>query len=278
MRKKIFGTVIFSVAAAFVAFAAGCRIVNDLIFQPNAFRVAPSAEMTMLDAGENVRIALLPSLVPDAKYLILYSHGNAETLFDLTYRFRQYNAHGFSVLGYDYRGYGASGGEPSEENCYADIEKVYEYAVETLKFPPERIIIYGRSLGCGPSAELALRRPAAGLVLESGFTSACTVVLSFSPPGDPFANLDKMPRLKLPVLIVHGEKDDIIPISHAEKNFAALTGEKYFFRVPEAGHNRVLSRGGKAYWKAVGDFAAALEKRTDKTSEPAAERPEQNHE
>ena len=256
-----------------------CRIADDIIFQPGSFQRVPSADMRMLEVDDGVEIALLPAIKPGAEYLILYSHGNSETLFDLGYRFKNYNDHGFSVLGYDYRGYGASGGVPSEKNCYSDIEKVYDYAVNELKYPPEKIIIYGRSLGGGPATELALRRPAAALVLESAFTSAYEVILSFSPPGDQFDNLSKMPELKIPLLIVHGENDELIPISHGEKNFSAAAGDKYFLRVKNAGHNQLIFRGGEKYWKTLKefvDFAArrGREKKSGDSGVPGENQPE----
>jgi abhydrolase domain-containing protein 17 len=126
------------------------------------------------------------------------------------------NKWGFSVFAYDYRGYGTSDGSPSENNAYQDADVAYSYLTKELKIPPQQIIIYGQSLGGGAATELAAKHPVAGLILESTFTSAFRVVVPIPIlPFDKFTNRDKLSRVRCPVLVMHGEADDVIPLQHS---------------------------------------------------------------
>ena len=122
-------------------------------------------------------------------------------------------------------------GEPTETNCNADIEAVYDYLVNYQQVTPEQIVLYGRSLGTGPSSHLASKtaldgRSVAGLILHSPFMSVFRIffdvgyTLSFL--GDQFPNIDHVPHMDCPVCIIHGRQDEIIPISHAEALYEAL--------------------------------------------------------
>lgn len=120
-------------------------------------------------------------------------------------------------------------GSPSEENCYADIEAVFDYLVNVKKTNPEQIVLYGRSLGSGPSSYLAARtaesgRPVAGLILHSPFTSVYRVVFDFGVTmmGDKFPNVDRIPQIQCPVMIIHGDSDDVVPCDHGRALYDAL--------------------------------------------------------
>ena len=156
---------------------------------------------------------------------ILFSHGNAEDL-NSSYWFMERVAKGcdVNVMSYDYTGYGScNDGEPSEEDVYADIEAAYDYLLNEKKLYPEQIVLYGRSLGSGPSCHLAAKtaamgRPVAGLILHSPFTSVYRVVLGgdfgFTVLGDKFSNIDVVGKTQCPVFIVHGQDDQIVPVTH----------------------------------------------------------------
>lgn len=247
-------------AVAALTFFAGCStLVDCMMFQPHRSGVEPGPNMKMLEVEKDVKIATAYYPVSDAKFVLLYSHGNAEDLFDLRYRFEEFNRHGYSVLGYDYRGYGASTGKPDEKNCKSDAEKVYRYAVSELKIPPEKIIFYGRSLGGGPSCFLAEKHgDAAGLILESVFSSAYRVVFSFSPWGDRFENMTILPHIKIPVMIIHGKLDKIVDVKHAEDNYKAASQPKKLYIVQNAEHNNLMLRAGNKFWQELNDFCATL--------------------
>ena len=165
-RKGVFCRVAAAVAAsAAVLLLPGC-VVDHFLFQPPgsaaAARTVPAEGSGRLTVEPGVEIAFRHLPAPPGGETILYSHGNAEDLSGLRYRLPQFPAHGYGIIAYDYEGYGASGGTPSEENVYRDAERVWRYLVEEKKIPAERIVLYGRSLGSGPSCYLAERFPAAG--------------------------------------------------------------------------------------------------------------------
>jgi len=151
--------------------------------------------------------------------VILYSHGNAEDLGQrLNYLDLMSQLCASDVLAYDYCGYGFSEGTPTEETCYESIEAAYEYLLQ--HFPPNRIILFGRSIGTGPTVELAVRHPELrGVVLQSPMESCGRVV--FGPAAswlgyrmDLFRNYEKMDQVQCPVLVMHGTEDDIVPLGN----------------------------------------------------------------
>ena len=168
---------------------------------------------------------------------------------------------GFSVLAYDYHGYGTSEGAPTEANCYRDIEAAYDYLTRTLQVPPHCIIIHGRSVGGGPSIDLATRRPCGGLILESAFTTAFrTFWIGYVLPGDHFRNIDKITRVACPVLVIHGRQDWVVPFRHGQQLYAAANEPKKCLWVDGAGHNDLSLIASDAYDRALLDFAALLDK------------------
>ncbi len=249
--------IIVITVAAFLALG-GC-FSDRLIFQPPRSGVEPDKEMTMLQVAPDVKIALLylPSLA--AAYTLLYSHGNGEDLFDLKSFLAGYSRRGYSILCYDYEGYGASQGKPGEQNTYRDIEAVYRHMTGTLKIPPEKIILYGRSVGSGPTCYLAEKYPAAGMVLQSPFTSAFKVVCPVPLPFDKFPNLQRIKNIKMPILIMHGRLDGVIPFQHGQTLFETAGQPKYFFEVPDAGHNDLEFKAGDRYWQELDKFAGSLQ-------------------
>lgn len=137
-------------------------------------------------------------------------------------------------------------GVPSEENCYADIDAAYEYLLTVKKLAPEQIVVYGRSVGSGPSCYLAAKaaaagRPVAGLILHSPFTSVYRVVFDwgFTMVGDKFPNIDRIRSVQCPVLIVHGQDDAIVPFDHGRALHLALpdSSKAETFFIKGMGHN-----------------------------------------
>src|SRR5439155_21231421 len=124
--------------------------------------------------GKQISAIFLPN--EKAKYTILYSHGNAEDIGDIRPMLDGLKNLGFSVFAYDYQGYGTSQGKPTESNAYADVLAAYEYLTTRLGISSERIISYGHSLGAALAVDLAARKPVAGVIIESAFTTAFRVV------------------------------------------------------------------------------------------------------
>ena len=258
-RLKRMLLIIVITIAAFLALA-GC-FCDKLIFQPPRSGVEPDKDMTMLQVAPDVKIALIYLPSPAAVYTLLYSHGNGEDLFDLKSFLAGYSRHGYSVLCYDYEGYGASQGIPGEQNTYRDIEAVYRYMTGTLKIPPDKIILYGRSVGSGPTCYLAEKHPAAGMILQSPFTSTFKVVCPVPLPFDRFPNLQRVTNIKMPILIMHGRLDGVIPFQHGRTLFQAAGEPKYFFEIPDAGHNDLEYKAGDRYWLELDKFAKSLQSR-----------------
>lgn len=248
---------------SYVAVALGAyMLAESVLFQP------PPASYTTADlpiqhvpvnAGESVALLHLPNAA--ARYTILYSHGNAEDIGHLAPLFGYLHDLGFGVIAYDYRGYGQStGGKATVRKSVEDAEAVYRYAVDSLGVHPDRLLVYGRSVGSGPALELATHYPVGGVILESAFTSAYRVLTRVPLlPFDRFPNSRLIPRVRAPVLIIHGTADQIIAPSHGAKLFALAPEPKQSYWVEGAGHNDLLNVAGENYGAALRRFAALLD-------------------
>ena len=233
--KKIWGSLLF----IYTCLAIFIFVRSDsLIFTPQPASYQDTKDILKLSVNSNEQISAryLPNL--HSAYTILYIHGNAEDLGDIRPVLERLHQHGFSVFAYDYRGYGTSNGTPGEANAYRDADVAYMYLTQQLKIPADRIIIYGRSIGGGSATELATRYPVAGLILESTFTSAFRVILSFPIlPFDKFTNLDKLKQVHCPVLVMHGQADKVIPFQHGRSLYEAAPSPKLSLWIAAAGHN-----------------------------------------
>jgi uncharacterized protein len=207
--------------------------------------------------GHFISALHLPNL--NAKYTLLISHGNAENLWMIFPWLKAFQAHGFSVFAYDYQGYGSSSGKPSENNTYQDIQAAYDYLRENLNIPDNRIILFGRSIGTGPTLELARRVKVAGVILESAMLTAFRVV-TYWPlfPIDKYRNNAKIVEISTPILFIHGTKDKVIPFWQGKSLYELAKNPKYFYAVEGAGHNDVFEVAGGEYWKTLQTFAAGL--------------------
>lgn len=164
--------------------------------------------------------------IKNKKYLyMIVSHGNAEdiySVYDWVIKIFS-NFVNVNVIMYEYTGYGINSDnfQCSEQFCYNDADAVYDYVTSTLQIPPERIVIYGRSLGSGPSCYLAEKHQVAGLILNSGFMSVFRVAFKFrwTLPGDMFPNIDRIKNINCPVCIFHSIKDEIVPFYHAREMY-----------------------------------------------------------
>lgn len=246
-------------AVAYAALALLANLVADrLIFLPPPSSYTEATLPVELVAGDDdTHIAMLHLPSDTAELTLLFSHGNAEDLghaapFLMELRRRL----GVTVVGYDYRGYGvSSGGAATAAGASRDLEAVYRHLTTTLHIPPERIILHGRSVGTGPTLELAARVPVGGVILESAFISAYRVVTRIPLlPFDRFPNLRNIRRVRAPVLLIHGEADEVIPFSHGERLLRAAAEPKAHLWVPHARHNDLAAVAGDVYWQALRKF------------------------
>ncbi|KAG6577735.1 Alpha/beta hydrolase domain-containing protein 17B, partial [Cucurbita argyrosperma subsp. sororia] len=155
---------------------------------------------------------------PCARLTLLYSHGNAADLGQLYDLFLQLKRNlRVNLMGYDYSGYGASTGKPSESNTYADIEAVYECLETEYGVSQEDLILYGQSVGSGPTLHLASKLPRLrGIVLHSAILSGLRVLchVKFTCCFDIYKNINKIKKAKCPVLVIHGTDDDVVDWLH----------------------------------------------------------------
>lgn len=245
---------------AFVALTAlAASIVDGMLYFPDYASRKEPANVIRIPTPDGGSLAAVYLPNPAAKHTVWFFHGNAEDLGSLEPFLRELHARGFSVFAYDYPGYGVSTGKPNEKAIYAANAVAARYLHETLKVPLSRVILVGRSLGGGPATDLATREPVAGLVLQSTFMSVYRVMTRVRLlPFDQFENLRKLPRVKCPVLVMHGTADEVIPFKHGEKLHAAARGTKSHLWIEGAQHNDFISVAGERYWSALREFAAAL--------------------
>ncbi len=249
----------------YVVVALGAYLMAErVLFQPPpSSYTARDLPIHHVEVSPEQSLAVLYLPNAEARYTILYSHGNAEDIGHLTPVFQLLHDLGFGVIAYDYRGYGQStGGKATVRTAVEDAEAVYRFAVDSLRIRPERLIVYGRSVGSGPTLELATRQPVGGVVLESAFTSAYRVLTRVPLlPFDRFPNSRRIPGVSAPVLVIHGTDDRVISLAHGMKLFALAPEPKQAYWVEGAGHNDLLYVAGENYGAALRRFAALLDER-----------------
>jgi len=200
--------------------------------------------------------------------VILYFHGNGEIATDYELIAPLYYMAGASLLVVDYRGYGWSTGVPLASTLLTDAAAVLSKLPDVLAahgVGAAPLIVKGRSLGSAPAIYLAAEFPdlLRGLIVESGYAEAPSLFrrLGIAIPDDinddptlPVNNLSKIARVRLPVLFLHGEQDDLIPLDNAQRLHAAAPGDKSLVTIPDAGHNDLLFRNTARYFDAVRRF------------------------
>jgi len=195
---------------------------------------------------------------------VVWYHGNAGNVSHRLDNARQLVARfGLDLFLIDYRGYGLSEGAPSETGLYADGMAVYDEA-RARGFAPRAIVLFGRSLGAAVAIEVALAREACGIVVETPFRSIRAMAREHYPfvPGflirSRYDSEAKVGRLTLPMLVLHGDRDEIVPLAHAERLFDLAPGPKRFFLIQGAGHNDTYVVGGETYFGAWHAFLDSL--------------------
>nr|VFJ99011.1 MAG: hypothetical protein BECKLFY1418B_GA0070995_11347 [Candidatus Kentron sp. LFY] len=249
--------------------------VNGAIFFPRqdpGVPPPPGSEDFYIEVEPDIRVMArhYPHPQKTNAPLILYFHGNGEIVADYDNIAPAFHAAGAALMPVDYRGYGKSDGQPSVRKSLDDAHAVLDFV---LQLREERaasgpLVVMGRSLGSAPAIDLAASRGAdlAGLVVESGFADTPSLLALFGiavdtldvPPGSDRDNQDKMGDVRNPVLILHAEGDDIIPMWNAERNFErAASKKKRLVRIPGADHNTIMMFGDR-YWGGLKVFLSGL--------------------
>jgi len=244
-------------------------LANRAIYYPAKYpqgdwgqQASLGAEDVWLEAHDNVKLHAWWTHREGARLVTLFLHGNAGNITHRAALIREITAAGSPVLMLDYRGYGKSGGRPSEKGLYADSEAAYAYLLG-LGYHPNQIILHGESLGTAVAIDLAARRPCTALVLEAPFSSASDVAGSVLPVIGPalVRSFNSVPKIRFivpPKLFIHGDRDNIVPLRFGQKLFDAAQGRKEFWIVKGAGHNDILYCAGPRYRHRLQDFYSAL--------------------
>ena len=194
-------------------------------------------EEVFLDvAGNRTHAWFVP--LEGATMTVLFSHGNAGNIAGRLESIQLLRSMGFSVLAYDYGGYGRSTGGASEQRVYHDVEAAWAYLTEIRGIAPSRIVLFGRSMGGAATAYLAARVTPAAVVLESTFCSIPAVVRDM-PLGwflaggirHRFPTIDRVPLIRAPLLVIHSREDTLIPFKHGQSIFKAAREPKTFLEI-----------------------------------------------
>jgi fermentation-respiration switch protein FrsA (DUF1100 family) len=186
---------------------------------------------------------------------VLYFHGNAELIDDRVGLLREYQRRGWGVLLAEYPGYGRSEGRPSERTLTESGVAFFDLLAAREDVDATRIVLHGTSLGGGVAAQVGARREAAGLILETTFTSVASFARGYAVPGflvrHPFRTDEAIRGMRTPLLILHGDADEIVPVGHG-RALARLRPDAAY--VEMAGGHNDFPRDAEAYWRAVEGF------------------------
>lgn len=234
----------------------GCSYSN-IVFQPPERSTRPNYRILLTTSDGNI----IPAQFFNQRenYTILMSHGNAEALPNVEQWVRKWLLPSVraNVLLYEYTGYFYPG-KPSERFVYSDCEAALSYLTEDLGIQRKCIILYGRSLGSGPSCYLAAKyNDLGGLLLQTPIASVFRVIVEFrfTLPGDMFPNIDRMKEITIPVMLIHGTRDEVVPMTHSKMLFRVCRSKvKSALYIEGAGHNNLETIAGVRLLEAIQCF------------------------
>jgi uncharacterized protein len=249
-------------------------LAEALLFQPSRGDPGPppvllgiQGEVLTLSTADGVTISAWwydpGKRAADPPPMILFLHGNAGDISHRTPLAEGLLGEGLSVLLLEYRGYGSSGGKPSESGFLMDARAGREFLLGKGG-DPRRIVVLGRSMGGAVAAGLASREPVGGLILESAFTSLEDMAKTLYPflPSvllrrlrGRFATVDLVREVRTPVLVIHGAEDELVPLRMGMEILEAAGEPKEWMGVASAGHNDVFWVGGASYFRRIASFA-----------------------
>ena len=256
---------LFGALVAFGGFTALVYVTQrSLMYFPERLRTAPAAAgfaaatEVMLDTADGEKVIAWHVPPRGDKPVVLYFHGNGGSLRYRVERFRALAADGTGLIALSYRGYGGSTGSPTEAGLIADAVAAYRFAA--ARTAPERIAIWGESLGAGVGIALAAEHKIGRMVLEAPFDSAAEIgarVYWFLPVRllmkDQFRSDLRIGRVAAPLLFLHGTADAVVPIASGERLLALANEPKRMVRFPGGGHNGLDAYGAL---EAVREFLA----------------------
>ncbi len=247
-------------------------VAEDFIFYPDSFLIGDPGDFGM--PFEDVYFPTADGLtlhgwfVPGEKGLTwLWFPGNAG---NISYRLENmkllHERLALNIFIFDYRGYGRSQGRPSEKGTYRDAQAALAYLHSRPDVDPETTLFFGRSLGSAIAVDLATKQKCLALILESPPTSLMGMMKAIFPSLPPdrlpikYDSLSKIKDINVPLLILHGDRDEVVPYRLGRKLFEAANEPKRFYTIENAGHNDTYIVGGEGYITALRDFIEDLER------------------
>ena len=258
-KRVLRGVVVYAVTPLVLFLLLMLIFEDSLIYHPSRppegdWTLEPWIEDVTLTASDGTRLHGWFCKGEEAKWTILFCHGNAGNLTHRRDFMKQLVALPADVLIIDWRGYGKSEGSPSEAGLYLDVRAAYDYLTQTRGVPAEQIVIYGVSLGAAPAIELATQVPCGRMIIQSAFCSIPEMskqVIPLIPVGwmvrTKYDNLSKAPKLTMPTLHIHSVDDEVIPFDQGRRVFEAAPDPKTFYEVPKGGHNNLIWSEGRRF-------------------------------
>jgi fermentation-respiration switch protein FrsA (DUF1100 family) len=245
-------------AGAYCAMVAFLYLAQrSFLYFPQPARISPAAaglpgaEEAVLETGDGERVIAWHIPPRGDKPVVIYFHGNGEVVASRLERHRNLTESGNGLVALSYRGYMGSSGSPTEQGLLLDAEAAYRFA--SMRHPENPIVVWGHSLGSGVAVALAARHAVAKLILEAPFTSTAEVAAGLFPfvpvqwlMHDQFHSDQRIDAVRAPLLIMHGARDDVIPIRLGERLFALAHEPKRFVRFTDGGHDDLDRYGADA--------------------------------
>lgn len=242
------------------------RFERSQIYYPQSFLEANPLDLGLkyqevyFTASDGVRLHGWWIPAEPTRATLIFCHGNAGNISHRLDSIRVFNSLGLNVIIFDYRGYGKSSGKPSETGTYLDAEAAYDCVSERFQVPPDKIVIFGRSLGGAVAVQLAREREAAALICEASFTSMrdlAKTLYPYLPVGtlvfDEYDSISKVGNIKIPKLFIHSSTDDLVPFEQGRKLYEAAASPKEFLEI-RGSHGEGFLESEKEYREGLNAF------------------------
>jgi len=259
--------IVVIIAGAYIAFVGFLFIFQshyvyypERVLSANPSSIGLNFESVSFQTTDGVELSgwFVPS--NNARGVILFCHGNAGNISHRMESIQIFHRLKLNTFIFDYRGYGQSGGKPSESGTYKDAEAAWRYLVEERQVNPKNIIVFGRSLGGAIAAWLGQAQTPGALILESTFTSVPDIAAKLYPylpvkllSRFKYDTADYLDGVNCPVLIVHSQDDEIMPFSHGQRLFEIARGPNRFLEI-SGSHNEGFITSGKGYEEGLNSF------------------------
>jgi fermentation-respiration switch protein FrsA (DUF1100 family) len=251
----------------FLMLLIGCEsIVNRMAFFPTVTssrvseKIPAGVKEVYITTEDNELLQCFFVANKSSKKLVIYFHGNAGNIYERLPELIGLSKAGANILGVGYRGYGKSSGKPSEKGIYKDGLASLKYVLETLGYPPDKTFICGRSIGTATAVHISAKRKLAGIILITPMTSGRELAKhhGFGPfsiiAGNSFDNIEKCSDILSPILIIHGDKDEVVPWAMGKKIYDTLKITKKMITIEGGYHNDLEFRDPQLFWNSIAEF------------------------